>query len=95
VNEITDGWLAFKAVWGLLVTGVGFVSIKTLSRVDKLEETRVQKEDHERTVARVQMEHQRNVDRLEKSVADLRTEMHTGLNRIFGRLDEISDRIQG
>lgn len=95
MSEVVDGWFAAKALWGLMVSGAGFLAVKTMSRVDKLEETRVQKEDHERTVARVQAEHQRNNDRVENSVSDLRNEMHTGFNRIFTRLDEISDRIQG
>jgi hypothetical protein len=94
MNELTDGWEAFKGLWGLVMTGVGVLAMRQIGRIDKLEETRVGKEDHEREVTRVRDEHQRNVDRLEKSVSEVRTEMQAGFNRIFTRLDEIADRIK-
>jgi hypothetical protein len=95
MSEIEDGWFAFKIVWGLFLTIVGAVSMKTIGRVDKLEETRVQKEDHEREVARVRDDHLRNIARVEESIKDLRTEMQTGFNRVFTRLDEFADRFAG
>lgn len=95
MTEIEDGWFAFKVVWGLLVTIIGFLSMKTIARVDKLEETRVQKEDHERVSAQARDDHQRAIARLEDALRDTRAEMHAGFNRVFTRLDEFADRFAG
>ena len=95
MSEIEDGWFAFKIVWGLFLTIVGAVSMKTISRVDKLEETRVPKEDYERVTAQVRDDHLRNIARVEESIKDLRAEMQTGFNRVFTRLDEFADRFAG
>jgi hypothetical protein len=54
----------------------------------------VPKADHERALDRMREDHQRNIDRVEKSLSDLRIETQTGFNRIFTRLDEIADRIK-
>ena len=88
-----DGWTAFKTLWGVTITGMGAIAMRQVGRIDKLEATRVQKEDHDREVARVRDEHQHNVNRLERSITELRAETHAGFNRIFTRLDEIADRV--
>ena len=95
MSEIEEGWAAAKIVWGLLVTIIGALSVKTLNRVDKLEETRVPKEDYERVTAQVRDDHLRNIARVEESIKDLRAEMQTGFNRVFTRLDEFADRFAG
>lgn len=94
MSEMIDGWAAAKSLWGLLLTVVGAISVRTMTRVDKLEETRQLKDDHEREITRLREDHQRNVDRLERSVTELRAEMQAGFNRIFTRFDEIADRIK-
>jgi hypothetical protein len=94
VNEVLDGWEAFKGLWGLVVTGVGVWTMRQIGRIDKLEETRVPKEDHQREVDHLRAEHQRNIERVEQSLTELRAETQAGFNRVFTRLDEIADRVK-
>jgi hypothetical protein len=94
VNEVLDGWEAFKGLWGLAMTGVGVWAMRQIGRIDKLEETRVPKEDHQREVDRLRAEHQRNIERVEQSLIELRAETQAGFNRVFTRLDEIADRVK-
>jgi hypothetical protein len=94
MSDMIDGWEAFKILWGLAMTGVGAMAMRQIKRIDKLEETAVGKEDHKLEVTRLREDHQRNVDRVEKSTDSLRAEMQNGFSRIFTRLDEIADRIK-
>jgi hypothetical protein len=94
MSDMINGWEAFKTLWGLVMTGVGVLAVRQMNRIDKLEETAVAKEDHKLEVTRLREDHQRNVDRVEKSTDALRAEMQNGFNRIFTRLDEIADRIK-
>jgi phage-related minor tail protein len=94
VSELLDGWAAAKGIWALFISGAGVIAVRQMNRIDKLEEASVPKADHERALDRMREDHQRNIDRVEKSLSDLRIETQTGFNRIFTRLDEIADRIK-
>lgn len=77
------GWDAAKGVWAALVSILAWLGIRARNDLDALKDEAVQKKDHERAV-----------DRIESALKEHRTETNTRLDRIFERIDTLSDRIK-
>ena len=88
-----DGWQAAKALWGIVVTGLSVLGLRQMDRIDKLEESRVPKTDHEKEIERLRADHQRTSDELKTALREQRQETQAHFTRVFQRLDEIADRV--
>lgn len=93
MNEL-DGWSALKWLWGAMMSVLGYLGLRQVSRIDALEASRLEKSAHDREVERIRAEHQRSSDELKTSLRDHRHETQQSFNRVFQRLDDIADRVR-
>ena len=93
MNEL-DGWSALKWLWGAMMSVLGYLGLRQVSRIDALEASRIEKSAYEREVERFRGEQQRTADQLAASLRDLRHETQTAFARVFQRLDDIADRVR-
>lgn len=93
MNEL-DGWAALKWLWGAMMSLLGVMGLRQVSRIDALEASRLEKSAYEREVERIRAEQQRASDQLAASLRDHRHETQTAFARVFQRLDDIADRVR-
>ncbi len=91
----TTDWDIFKFLWGAIVSVLGWLGLHQIGRINKLETTRVAKEEHEKELKRIQEELRRTVERVDESLAEHRSETQSAFARVFQRLDTLADRIAG
>ncbi len=93
MQELTP-WDAVRGLWAALMTLLAWLGLRQVDRIDKLEASRVQKEEHEKEIQRLREELQRVIERFDNSLQQHRAETQSSFNRVFDRLDEIADDVR-
>ena len=89
----TNDWEVLKVIWGMVLSLLAWLGIVQIKRIDRLETTRVAKEEHEKELQRIQDDLRRATERVEESLSEHRNETQSAFARVFQRLDALADRI--
>lgn len=92
MDSITE-WDVLRYIWGGLLSVLGWLGLKQMARIERLENSRVEKVQHERELEHIQNETQKAIARVEVSLSEHRSETSAAINRILQRLDQVADRI--